>query len=391
MTEGGEGVFERSVVVSAILGETRNSVTLHPILVGYAAPYLLGLAFGGDAEEVKASLPVTGAEWMESFEEAWQSNSEKVMPGLILGRAKTWSGISVIGAGPPPPLMDAAALAGGGHSGGAGAGASTSTSTGTASYGDLHVAHMLKGLVVSDFDVNKAIGDINSQRISGPRMMGLALAMVSGRVHPAGDSAELRYGSDLRLCQVIRQQRKACVATLDDVLKNKSRRELALHYSRLAKEYNDRHMIEEATLVSQFWAETSSAFEGDDSGLFVYVTEWLRTYSGRGIPKLLDTDLILRHRKEAGGASSSDLKKLEEAIKGLQTKLNSSESKSVELAKRVTRAESKAGDSGWGVGPGGGKGKACFICGGDHLAKDCPDKKDKKGKKPEVIDVTDDE
>ena len=60
------------------------------------------------------------------------------------------------------------------------------------------------------------------------------------------------------------------------------------------------------------------------------------------------------------GASSSDLKKLEEAIKGLQTKLNTSESKSVELAKRVTRAESKAGD-GWGVPPGGGKGKAWII------------------------------
>ena len=388
MTDGGEGVFERSAVVSAILGETRNSVTLHPILIGYSATYLLALAFGGDAEEVKASLPVTSEEWMVSLDEAWKANTENVMPGLILGRAKTWSGFSVIGAGPPPPLIDAAALAGGGHSGGAGAGASTSMGTVTASYGDVHVAHMLKGLVVSDYDVNKAINDINSQRISGPRIMGLALAKVSGRVHPAGDSAELRYGSDLRLCQVIRQQRKACVPTLDDVLKNKSRRELALHYSRLAKEYNDRHMIEEATLVSQFWAETSSAFEGDDSGLFVYVTEWLRTYSGRGIPKLLDTDLILRHRKEAGGASSSDLKKLEEAIKGLQTKLNTSESKSVELAKRVTRAESKAGD-GWA--PGGGKGKACFICGGDHLAKDCPDKKDKKGKKPEIIDVTDDE
>ena len=53
MTDGGDGVFERSAVVSAILGETRNSVTLHPILIGYSATYLLALAFGGDAEEVK--------------------------------------------------------------------------------------------------------------------------------------------------------------------------------------------------------------------------------------------------------------------------------------------------------------------------------------------------
>ena len=68
MTDGGDGVFERSAVVSAILGETRNSVTLHPILIGYSATYLLALAFGGDAEEVKASLPVTSeGGWFRSM------------------------------------------------------------------------------------------------------------------------------------------------------------------------------------------------------------------------------------------------------------------------------------------------------------------------------------
>ena len=96
-----------------------------------------------------------------------------------------------------------------------------------------------------------------------------------------GDSAELRYASDLRLCPLIRQQRKAGVLSLDDIVKGKNKRELFLHYTRLAKEYNDRKMIEEATLVSQFWAETSSAFEGDDAGLYVYLTAWTRTYSGR--------------------------------------------------------------------------------------------------------------
>ena len=392
MTDSGSGAFEVCEVVKAVVGEKRYETYLHPILIGHAVPYLVELAYGENAEEVKASLPSTGSEWMESFNEAWKSGTEKVMPGLILGRAKTWSGISVIGAGtPPPPLINVAAPgSGAGFSGGAGAGVTTSTGTsGAGAYNDMTLAHMLKDLVVSDHDTQKAISDINAQRITGLRMMGLGLALVSGFVHPAGESAELRYGSDMRLCSVIRQQRKAGVATLDDIIKNKSRRELALHYSRLAKEYNDRHMIEEATLVSQFWAETGAAFEGDDTGLFVYLSEWMRTYAGRGIPKLLDTDLILRHRKEAGGASSSDLKKLEEAIKGLQSKLNTADSKSAELAKRVTRAESKTHG-----GPSDLKGKSCFICGGDHLAKDCTQKKGHKGKggkETEVIDVTDDE
>ena len=124
----------------------------------------------------------------------------------------------------------------------------------------------------------KAIEDIKAQGISGARILALSLALMSGHVHPMGDSAELRYASDLRLCPLIRQQRKAGVQSLDDILKAKNKRELFLHYTRLAKEYNDRKMIEEATLVSQFWAETSAAFEGDDVGLFVYIVEWNRSY-----------------------------------------------------------------------------------------------------------------
>ena len=110
MTDSGSGAFEVCEVVKAILGEKWNETYLHPILIGHAVPYLVELAYGENAEEVKASLPSTGSEWMESFNEAWKSGTEKVMPGLILGRAKTWSGISVIGAGtPPPPLINVAA------------------------------------------------------------------------------------------------------------------------------------------------------------------------------------------------------------------------------------------------------------------------------------------
>ena len=72
-----------------------------------------------------------------------------------------------------------------------------------------------------------------------------------------------------------------------------------------------------------------------------------------------------------------------------RSKLNTADSKSAELAKRVTRAESKSHG-----GPSDLKGKSCFICGGDHLAKACTQKKGHKGnggKETEIIDVTDDE
>jgi hypothetical protein len=236
------------------------------------------------------------------------------------------------------------------------------------------MAQMMDGLIVSNHDVPKAMADINIQRISGVRIMALSLALTSGHVHPMGDSADLRFGSDLRLCPLVRQQRKAGVQSLDDILKAKNKRELSLHYTRLAKEYNDRQLIEEATLVSQFWSETSSAFEGDDPGLFVYLAEWNRTYGGRGIPKLLDTDIILRTRKhEGGGASSSEVKEMKEALRAANGKLNASEEKSTAILKRLTRLEAAKG--------GGEKDeRTCFICGGDHLARNCPENKSNKSK-----------
>ena len=361
MADGGDGGFERSAVVTAILGEKRNGTYLHPILLGYSAPYLLeGIAFGENAEEVKESMPATGDEWMAVFGEAWETGTEKAMPSLIKSRAATWCGITVDKTLPPPP-QGWVSHANAGGAGSSGIKVQPATTFGTASqFGDVHIAQMMDGLVVSDHDVQKAIADINTQRISGIRIVALSLALMSGHVHPAGESSELRYASDMRLCPLIRQQRKAGVESLDDKLKAKNKRELSLHYSRLAKEYNDRGMIEEATLISQFWAETIGAFEGDDSGLFVYVSEWLRAYGGRGIPKLLDTDLILRHRKEAGGASSSEVKKLEEAMKALQNKVNASDNRNAEMAKRLTRAESKAASAG---DPDKNKSdKTCFIC-----------------------------
>ena len=351
-----------SAVVRAVLEETRHSVTLHPAVKKSSLTYLMGFAMGEDAEEVKASMPTEPAEWMETFSEAWQAVGEKLMPAFVSSRCGLWCGADVKPETPPTSASPIKKMAW--ASGGAMAMAPS------AAAGDEILAEKMSGLVVSDHDVPKAIDDIQTQGISGARILALSLALMSGHVHPMGDSAELRYASDLRLCPLIRQQRKAGVLSLDDIVKAKNKRELFLHYTRLAKEYNDRKMIEEATLVSQFWAETSSAFEGDDSGLFVYLTEWNRTYSGRGIPKLLDTDLILRHRKHMdGGASSSEVKEMKEALKVAKAAVSASEDRSSAILKRLQKLEA-ASDRGGG----GGGDKACFICGGNHLARNCPSK-----------------
>jgi hypothetical protein len=409
MPGGGEGEFMPGLVVRAVLGETRHEVNLHSVLIDATDEYLKPYVLGKDAEEVHKNLPANGAEWMLTFEEAWAGVSEKLMPALISGRARVWAG-----QGPGVPIdaqttqgtLGSASVVGdigtsgtttGGSSGATpGAPAPTAKMSFVTSFTDEWVSQMLNGLVVSDHDVQNAIEDIKAQGIPGPRMMALALALVAGRIHPLGESADLRYKSDLRLCETIRKARKAGVESFDDIVKKGKRRDIGGHLTRLAKDFSDRGMIQEATLVSQFWSEASSAFEGDDSGLSDYLTEWLRKWGGRGIPKLLDTDLILRQLGgkggskgggSGGGASEADVKDLKAKLEKVSSKLNESNQAQAALLKRVTRAEARAESSKESTGA-----KKCFICGGDHLARDCPDKDKGKGKgKAVVIDVTEEE
>ena len=364
-----------SAVVKAMLSENRNGAVLAPTLIEYATAFLSEYAAGDDEGSVRAAMPSGHEEWVATFDEAWASASEKAMPAFIRSRASVWAGKEAV---MPTPGGAAGPPAGGKPVPPAPTGIATGKQTiNPAGQSDKSIAEMMHGLNVSDHDVNKAINDIGAQKISGVRIVSLSLSLVSGHVHPMGDSADLAFGSDMRLCSLIRQQRKAGVPSLDDVLKGKSKRELALHYTRLAKEYNDRGMIEEATLISQFWAESASAFEGDDAGLFVYITEWNRTYPGRGIPKLLDTDLILRNRKlDGGGPSSAEVKELKEALRAATNKLNSAEEKQSSSLKRIQKLEAAASSDG---ASGGGE-KKCFICGGNHLARNCPDKDKGKGK-----------
>ena len=372
MSGSGDGaepeVYNPGMIVRAVLSEEVNGVLLHPIQLEYTYTFLSDLVAGtGDADITKQAMPAGSGEWMATFHEAWEQASSKTWPSFIKARCEIWSG-----AAPPLRSRPTSPAALGVVAGTGGVRAPTTARSSE----DERIAEMMHGLVVSDHDVPKAIEDIKAQRISGVRIMALSLALVSGRVHPNGESSDLRFGSDLRLCPSVRQQRKAGVSTFEDVLKTKSRRELSLHYTRLAKEYNDRQLIEEATLISQFWSETTSAFEGDDAGLFSYLSEWHRRYNGRGIPKLLDTDLILRTRKaEGGGVSSSEVKELKDALKTANGKLNSAEQKNDAILKRITRLESAKA-----IDLTGGGGRACFIGGGDHLAKVCPQRKDDKGK-----------
>ena len=220
----GEGadaeVFNPSIIVRAVLSEESNGVNLHPIQVEHTYEFLSELVAGiKDAENTQEAMPTGTVEWMSTFKEAWEQASSKAWPSFVRVRCEVWSGAAVaIRSRPTSPGM-------GGVVAGPGSTKAVPTIFGNMTNEDERIAELMHGLVVSDHDVPKAIEDIKAQRISGVRIMALSLALVSGRVHPNGESSDLRFGSDLRLCPSVRQQRKAGVSTFEDVLKTKNRRE----------------------------------------------------------------------------------------------------------------------------------------------------------------------
>ena len=60
---------------------------------------------------------------------------------------------------------------------------------------------------------------------------------------------------------------------------------------------------------------------------------------------------------------------MKEALKVAKAAVSASEDRSSAILKRLQKLEAASGGGG-----GGGGGKACFICGGDHLARNCPSK-----------------
>ena len=160
MTDSGSGAFENVSIIKAVLEETRNDVKLHSVLVERSTVYLKDIAVGGCAEEVLAGMPSEHTEWIDTFNEAWQAVSEKVMPAFVASRAKTWAGAPVLESDPRPALTSD--LSGSKIDGGARGGlmSGDKDKTDAAMGTDEWVSRMLKGLVVSDHDVSKAISDI---------------------------------------------------------------------------------------------------------------------------------------------------------------------------------------------------------------------------------------
>ena len=147
---------------------------------------------------------------------------------------------------------------------------------------------------------------------SGTRILVLSAALELGRMPAVGEVLGLfYYGSDPRITDLVKRQRKAGISTLSMILAAKSsgvRLELNSHYMNLVREFTDYGLIEEATRITQFWAETQ-AISADDMVLVLYLLEFIKKYPGRGIPVTIDMLIAQRvaGQRSAVGVSPEQL------------------------------------------------------------------------------------
>ena len=229
-------------------------------------------------------------------------------------------------------------------------------------------------------ELAKLNDDKAAQRLSGLRLLRLSLALELGRVPAMGEVAgKVCYGSDPRISDMVKAQRKAGIPTMGKILESGEhvRRELNLHLACVQREFSESGEVVEATLVAQWWSE-SQAVSMEDKILAAYIKEYLRKFPCRGLPTPVDVLIATRvtGSREAAGATVESVSKVRDSVSSLKSELAEAKRLIANLTSTVGQLKSNQGNRNGGGGGGGGSEIICHKCGEKgHIARNCPNAK----------------
>ena len=357
---------EVKAAVTTFLNTERNDVKLPKIIVDALVVYIVDLN-GMEVDDVSE----VDERFIEFAEEAYKAKNQKnqvQLPKLLEDRVRAWVG--AVAQMPHVKESSGAVLAG----------KEAPDDTGDeVIFGEVDVREM----TLTEYRAEKV-----SQGLTGVQMLVLSLALELGRVVAPGTFlGDYVWGASPAMSSLARQQKKAGVETLTQILQDKDRRSvrprLVAFFGSITRDFSELGELNIATRLARFWSDTSTV-SANDEVMCSYLKEWMRKYGGKGIPELCDLKIATRVAGEvavASGMSDTDrteIKAAKDAAKLAQQEAAASRAEMRQMRTDIAAMKSKGpagGPPGKGKGAGkgaGGKGR-CFICGDEgHQVDACP-------------------
>ena len=225
-------------------------------------------------------------------------------------------------------------------------------------------------------------GAAKLQGLTTVQAQALGNALVYGKVQP--DDLKLKKPKDRadpRLSDVAKSLRKMKARTWEVVSDKGDLTAVREYFQVMASSAKNLRAPEISVKVHEWFNTTAevilgqSAHSGDKevAELKEYINKYYERYYGLGLPVELDYELLARgqaRRHRGGGSSDEEVKGMKaelDAARGEVKRLMTNQAAMLESLKqlkfKVDQKPTREGDD---------KGKKCFLCGGDHLAKDCP-------------------